>query len=162
MTGVAYPAIHFRLLLLRTGDIEPNPEPICSYVNMSIRCDVTHIVCSSGQWHNSRGAAALPSTTTVNSISALPRRCLLGHTKTLVDIRPIMRHQCPKLEHRKCSGISRYATNHSWLCTACPLLTTSISASAQPIIAMTDNVHSPTVLPRATSTNSPFLPPHPH
>ena len=50
------------------------------------------------------------------------------------------------LTPRKRSGISRQATNHYWLCSACMPITTSIHAPTQQTIAMTNYTHAPTVI----------------
>ena len=89
---------------IRAGKIKLHPGSTCSGCSKSIRCDTTPIVCSTCQQHFHRtcshlitrsqkgiqgficflcsgGDVALPSTATVTSNSALPRRCLLCRTK---------------------------------------------------------------------------------
>ena len=96
----------------------------------------------------SGGAAELPSMVTVTGNSILPHRCLF---KIWYGICPIMCQQCSHRTHRKCFSISRCVTNPSWQYSACSLPTTSIPN--QPMMAMTDNTHAPTVLPPTTNIN---------
>ena len=41
------PALHLRSLLLRAGDVEVNPGPVCRGCTETIRRDITPITCSS-------------------------------------------------------------------------------------------------------------------
>ena len=97
----------------------------------------------------------LPSMASVTSNSELPRRCLLCHTNIRHGIRPTMCQQCFHLAHTKCSGISHSVANPTWQCTECSLPITSITT--QPMMAMTNNSHAPTVLQPTTNMNCLFL-----
>ena len=178
VTGFIDHALHLRLLLLWTGDIELSPGPTCSGCSKSMRSDITPIICLTCQRHFHRTcsrltrsqkdiqgfvcffcsgcAAVLPSTATVTSNSVLLRRCPLCHIKIRHGIRPNMCQQCSHLAHRKCSDIFRCVANTSWLHPACSLPTTSIST--QPTMAMTNNTHAPSVLPHTSNMNYLFPP----
>ena len=145
-SGVVYPAIHLRLLLLRARYIESIPEPTCSGCKKSIHLSPYPSFARSASGTSSvesydhkrvfkamsassvlEGCCPLPSETNVTRTSVLRRRCLLCYTKIRLDIRPIMCQRFPHLAHGKCSGISCYAANPSLLCYACSLPTTSIT-----------------------------------
>ena len=49
MTGAAHPALHLRLLLLRAGDVEVNPESVCSGCTGTIRVGSHPIICTQCQ-----------------------------------------------------------------------------------------------------------------
>ena len=48
-TGAANPALHLRLLLLRAGDVEVNPGPVCSGCNGTNRVGSHPIICTQCQ-----------------------------------------------------------------------------------------------------------------
>ena len=48
-TGAAHPALHLRLLLLRAGDVEVNPGPVCSGCTGTIRVGSHPIICTQCQ-----------------------------------------------------------------------------------------------------------------
>ena len=48
-TGAAHPAQHLRLLLLRAGDVEVNPRPVCSGCTGTIRVGSVPIICTQCQ-----------------------------------------------------------------------------------------------------------------
>ena len=48
-TGAAHPALHLRLLLLRAGDVELNPEPVCSGCTGTICVGSHPIICTQCQ-----------------------------------------------------------------------------------------------------------------
>ena len=43
----AHPALYLRSFLLRAGDVEVNPGPVCRGCTKTIRRDITPIICSS-------------------------------------------------------------------------------------------------------------------
>ena len=47
--GAAHPALHLRLLLLRAGDVEVNPGPVCSGCTGTIRVGSHPIICTQCQ-----------------------------------------------------------------------------------------------------------------
>ena len=59
-------------------------------------------------------------------------------------------HQCLRVVHGKCSGISRRTTIPSWLCHSCLPATISIPAPTQPSNAMTNYIHTPNVINPST------------
>ena len=48
-TGAAHPAQHLRLLLLRVGDVEVKPGPVCSGCTVTIRVGSRPIICTQCQ-----------------------------------------------------------------------------------------------------------------
>ena len=48
-TAAAQPALHLRLLLLRAGDVEVNPGPVCSGCTGTIRVGSHPIICTQCQ-----------------------------------------------------------------------------------------------------------------
>ena len=98
----AHPALHFRSLLLKAGDVEGNPVPVCRECTKTVRRDITSITrssCSqpyhntcSGLTPNKKGtqsilcrhcaglAAALPSITKLTQVMETNKQCCVCST----------------------------------------------------------------------------------
>ena len=112
-------------LLLRAGDVEVNPGPVCRECTKTIRRDITPITCSSCSqpYHRTcsdltrkkkyRGficrpcteLAAAPATmTTLTQVMKTTRRCCVCSTKMKTNI-VIRCHNCGSISHTKCVSL---------------------------------------------------------
>ena len=134
----AHPALHLRSLLLKAGDVEVNPGPVCRKCTKTIRRDITPISCSScsqpyhrtysGLTRNKKStqgficrpcaglATATPSITQVMETNK--RRCVCN-TKMRLNSIAIRCHSCGGIFNRKRANVSPYAPQVDWCCRVC-------------------------------------------
>ena len=134
----AHPALHLRSLLLRAGDVEVNPGPVCRGCTKTIRRDITPIICSScsqpyhkscsGLTRNKKStqgficrpcAGLATSTPTITQVMGTNKQCCVCRTKMRLNSIAIRCHSCGGISHRKCANVSRYAPHVDWCCHVC-------------------------------------------
>ena len=134
----AHPALHLRSLLLRAGDVEVNPGPVCRVCTKTIRRDITPITCSScnqpyhrtysGLTRNKKStqgfickpcAGLATSTPTITQVMGTSKPCCVCNTKLRLNSIAIRCHSCGGISHRKCANVSRYAPHVDWCCHVC-------------------------------------------
>ena len=134
----AHPALHLRSLLLRAGDVEVNPGPVCRGCTKTIRRVITPITCSSCSqpYHRTcsgftrnkkrtqgficRPCAGLATATpTITQVMGTNKQCCVCNTKMRLNSIAIRCHSCGGISHRKCVNVSRYAPHVDWCCHVC-------------------------------------------
>ena len=134
----AHPALHLRSLLLRAGDIEVNPGPVCRGCTKTIRRDITPITCSScsqpyhrtcsGLTRNKKStqgficrpcAVLATATPTIKQVMETNKQCCVCNTKMRINSIAIRCHRFGGISHRKCANVSRYAPHVNWCCHVC-------------------------------------------
>ena len=102
-TGAAHPALHLRLLLLRAGDVEVKPEPVCSGCTGTIRVGSHPIICTQCQrlFHVS---ILLLSYLRVPPILLIPV-CPSYSYPTCVSLLFLSQHVCPSYSYPTCVSL---------------------------------------------------------
>ena len=134
----AHPALHLRSFLLRAGDVEVNPGPVCRGCTKTIRRGITPITCSSCSQPYHRTCSGLnrnkkrtqgficrpcaglaTSTTTTTQAMGTNKQCCVCYTKIRLNSIGIRCHSCGGISHRKCVNVSRHSPHVDWCCHVC-------------------------------------------
>ena len=134
----AHPILHLRSLILRAGDVEVNPRPVCRGCTETISRDITPITCSSCSqpYHRTcsdltrnkkrtQGSICRPcaglatATPTITQVMGTNKQCCVCNTKMRLNSIAIRCHSCGGISHRKCANVSRYAPHVDWCCHVC-------------------------------------------
>ena len=131
----AHLALHLRSFLLRTGDVEVNPGPVCRGCTKTIGRDITCSSCSlpyhrtcSGLTRNKKStqgficrpcAGLATPTPTITQVMGTNKQCCVCNTKMRLNSIAIRCHSCGGISHRKCANVSRYAPHVNWCCHVC-------------------------------------------